>query len=257
MVEPLTLKSTLYRNKESKHYESIDRINNQEWLKTPNAPIAQPVGAMLSGAMQGALSTNLEGVLGRSGWRWAFIINGICTIFVALCAFFILPGFPERQNPLSEFYPKPRHIQIAAARARRVGRKPQVGITAKRFLRCFTFWQLWSVAIPWSIGGNTTPSNYFNLWLKSLKNGNRKARYSVAMLNYLPIIGQAIQLIAELLFSGFSDYFGVRLPFLLLYSAINITSLIILIFRPSNQHTYFAGWYMNYIGAVSTMLLCA
>jgi hypothetical protein len=37
--------------------------------------IAQPVGAMLSGVMQGALSTNLEGVLGRTGWRWAFIIN--------------------------------------------------------------------------------------------------------------------------------------------------------------------------------------
>ena len=37
--------------------------------------IAQPTGAMLSGAMQGALSTNLEGVLGRAGWRWAFLIN--------------------------------------------------------------------------------------------------------------------------------------------------------------------------------------
>lgn len=41
---------------------------------------------------------------------------------------------------------------------------------------------------------------------------------SVAMLNYLPIAGQAIQLVAELLFSGFSDYLGVRLPFLLLHS---------------------------------------
>ncbi|KAG0161170.1 hypothetical protein PDIDSM_8704 [Penicillium digitatum] len=38
--------------------------------------IAQPVGAMLSGAMQSALSTNLEGALGRTGWRWAFIIDG-------------------------------------------------------------------------------------------------------------------------------------------------------------------------------------
>lgn len=71
--------------------------------------IAQPVGAMLSGAMQGALSTNLEGVLGRTGWRWAFIINvsitpaifnrfvltiqGVCTIFIALLAFVLLPGF--------------------------------------------------------------------------------------------------------------------------------------------------------------------
>lgn len=41
---------------------------------------------------------------------------------------------------------------------------------------------------------------------------------SVAMLDYLPIAGQAIQLVAEILFSGFSDYFGVRLPFLLLHS---------------------------------------
>ncbi|RMZ85270.1 hypothetical protein DV738_g376, partial [Chaetothyriales sp. CBS 135597] len=172
--------------------------------------IAQPAGAMLSGAMQGALSTNLEGVLGRSGWRWAFLIN------------------PERQNPLSKFYLKPRHIEIAHARARRVNRRPQVGITVKSFLRCFTFWQLWAIASD-----------------------------SVAMLNYLPIVGQAIQLVAELLFSGFSDLLGQRLPFLLLHSVINITSLAILIIRPANQHAYMAGWYMNYIGAVSLMLLCA
>lgn len=38
------------------------------------------------------------------------------------------------------------------------------------------------------------------------------------MLNYLPIAGQALQLTAELLFSGFSDYLGTRLPFLLLHS---------------------------------------
>lgn len=48
--------------------------------------IAQPVGAMLSGAMQGALSTNLEGSLGRSGWRWAFIINvSLITHQILLC----------------------------------------------------------------------------------------------------------------------------------------------------------------------------
>ncbi|KUJ15938.1 MFS general substrate transporter [Mollisia scopiformis] len=191
--------------------------------------IAQPVGAMLSGALQGALSTNLDGSLGRSGWRWAFIINGVCTIFIALVAFFILPGFLG--------------LEIALARSCRVGRKPQVGITPKTFFRAFTFWQLWAFAIGWAFGGNTTPTSYFNL--------------SVPMLNYLPIVGQAIALVCELLFSGFSDYFGSRLPFLLLHAAINISSLVILVIRPSNQHTYMAGWYMNYIGSVSTMLICA
>ena len=52
---------------------------------------ASPVGAMLSGALQGALSTNLEGSLGRAGWRWAFIINGVMTIAVACAGFFLLP----------------------------------------------------------------------------------------------------------------------------------------------------------------------
>ncbi|OOF96847.1 hypothetical protein ASPCADRAFT_396346 [Aspergillus carbonarius ITEM 5010] len=219
--------------------------------------MAQPVGAMLSGAMQGALSTNLDGALGRSGWRWAFIINGVCTIFIALMAFVALPGFPESQNPLSKIYLQPRHIKTAIARTKRVGRKPQSGIRVGSFLRCFKFWHLWLFAIAWAIGTGTTPTSYFNLWLKSLKNPDGTKKYSVAMLDYLPIIGQAIQLVAEILFSGFSDYFGVRLPFLLLHSAINITSLIILVIQPNNEHAYMAGWYMDYIGAVSTMLLCA
>lgn len=38
------------------------------------------------------------------------------------------------------------------------------------------------------------------------------------MLNYLPIIGQAAQLAAEVIYSSASDYFGKRLPFLLVHS---------------------------------------
>ncbi|KAJ5322877.1 hypothetical protein N7452_011166 [Penicillium brevicompactum] len=201
--------------------------------------IAQPVGAMLSGAMQGALSTNLDGALGRTGWRWAFIIN------------------PDRPNPLAKFYLRPRDIEVAEARTRRIGRDAQVGIKVKTFFRCFKFWHIWLFSIAWAIGSGITPSSYFNLWLKSLKNPDGTKRYSVGMLNYLPIAGQALQLVAELLFSGFSDYLGTRLPFLLLQSVISITSLIILIIRPGNEHAYMAGWYLNYVGAVSTMILCA
>ncbi|KAJ5707440.1 hypothetical protein N7488_007241 [Penicillium malachiteum] len=210
--------------------------------------IAQPVGAMLSGSMQGGLSTHLDGALGRAGWRWAFIINGVITIFVALVAFFVLPGF----NRFSKFYLSARDTgeeEIAQDRNRRVGRKPQIGITPKTFLRAFKFWHLWIFAIAWSIGTGTTPSNYFNLWLESLTNSDGTAKYSTAMLDYLPIAGQAIQLVAELLFSGFSDYFGVRLPFLLIHAAINVLSLIILIIRPSSESFYMAGWYLNYVGA--------
>ena len=61
-------------------------------------------------------------------------------------------------------------------------------------------------------------------WSQTQYDGTKK--YSVGMLNYLPIIGQGAQLVAELLSSGFSDYFGVRFTFLMLHSTINITSLI-------------------------------
>ncbi|KAJ5526216.1 hypothetical protein N7494_012866 [Penicillium frequentans] len=196
--------------------------------------------------IRGGLSTNLDGTLGRSGWRWAFIINGVCTIFIALIAFVLLPGFPDRPNPLARLYLRPCDIELAKQRINRIGRDPQIGITLKTFLRCFKFWHVWVFSIAWALGTGTTPTSYFNLWLNS-----------VAMLNYLPIAGQAIQLVAEILFSGFSDYFGTRLPFLLVHSVINITALSILAARPDNVSFYMAGWYMDYIGAVSTMLLCA
>ncbi|CAH0019634.1 unnamed protein product [Clonostachys rhizophaga] len=230
---------------------------NEVALRMSIYNMAQPAGAMLSGAMQGALSTNLEGHMNRSGWRWAFIINGVCTIVVALLGYVLLPGYPERPNKLASWYLRRQDYDVALARSRRIGREPQRGLTVKSFIRAFTFWELWAVAIAWPFGGNTAPTSYFNLYLQSLKNSDGTLTYSVAMLNYLPIIGQAVQLVAELLFSGFSDLTGQRLPFLILHSAISLTSLSIIIARPQNRPLHMAGYYLNYIGDVSMMLLCA
>lgn len=130
-----------------------------------------------------------------------------------------------------------------------MNRKPQIGITFKGFLGCFTFWQLWAFGIAVPLAVNTVPSNYFNLWLKSLRNLDGTKTYSVAMLNYMTIAGQAIQLVAVVLFGGASDYFHQRLPFLLLHSAINITSLVILIIRPETRAIHFAGYFLNYVAA--------
>ncbi|WWC69766.1 uncharacterized protein I206_103709 [Kwoniella pini CBS 10737] len=218
--------------------------------------IAQPVGAMLSGAMQGALSTNLEGHGGKAGWQWAFIVNGVCTIAIALAAFFVLPGYPERPNPLAGWYMKEKHIAIALRRNARVNRSGQRPITVKSFLNVFRNWKVWAFGLAWVLGGCTTPSGFFNLWLKSLKLPNGKARYSVAQLNYLPIAGQAISLGLQVIFSSISDYTGNRIGFLLLHFALNFTSEIILIIRPSNYHTYMAGWYLNYCGFAAMLIIC-
>ena len=38
----------------------------------------------------------MHNVGGYSSWRWLFILEGIFTILVAACAFFILPDWPEQ-----------------------------------------------------------------------------------------------------------------------------------------------------------------
>ena len=44
----------------------------------------------------------MDGKLGRAAWRWLFYIEGALTIFVALCAMFILPDFPATTPWLTE-----------------------------------------------------------------------------------------------------------------------------------------------------------
>jgi hypothetical protein len=53
---------------------------------------------------------------------------------------------------------------------------------------------------------------------------------SVGMLNYLPIIGQAIQLVGEIVFSGLSDRVG-RFPLLLVHSVSRLSGE--LLYTPS------------------------
>lgn len=112
-------------------------------------------------------------------------------------------------------------------------------------------------AVTWAFGYNIAPSNYFNLWLKSLKLPDGALRYTVAQLNYLPVIGFALQLAATVALCGLSDWLGVRLPSLLIHAAINLTSEIILTIRPDNRISYMVGWYLNYMGNVSYVLLAA
>lgn len=38
----------------------------------------------------------MDNVGGYASWRWVFILEGIFTILVAGCAFFVLPDWPEQ-----------------------------------------------------------------------------------------------------------------------------------------------------------------
>ncbi|TBU64085.1 sugar transporter [Dichomitus squalens] len=52
--------------------------------------------------MASGILDSMDGKLGQAAWRWLFYIEGSLTIFVALCAMFILPDFPSTTRWLSE-----------------------------------------------------------------------------------------------------------------------------------------------------------
>jgi len=69
--------------------------------------------AVLSGAfggiIAGAITGNLDGKSGLTGWEWLFIVEGAATCGWAVIAFFILPDFPSNTKRLSD---RERHLAI-------------------------------------------------------------------------------------------------------------------------------------------------
>ncbi|KAF7346346.1 MFS general substrate transporter [Mycena sanguinolenta] len=62
-------------------------------------------GAALAGAFGGILAFGIgkmDGVGGRKGWEWIFILEGIITVTVSLLAYFVVPTWPQRATFLTE-----------------------------------------------------------------------------------------------------------------------------------------------------------
>lgn len=60
--------------------------------------------------MLGAVASAFSGILaygimqaggrdGLAGWRWIFIVEGLITVFLAICGYLFLVGFPDTVNP--------------------------------------------------------------------------------------------------------------------------------------------------------------
>ncbi|KAI9060609.1 MFS general substrate transporter [Trametes sanguinea] len=61
--------------------------------------------ATVAGAFSGLLAAaiqNMDGIGGRPGWAWIFILEGLITVLCALASFFILSDFPDTARFLSE-----------------------------------------------------------------------------------------------------------------------------------------------------------
>ena len=61
--------------------------------------------ATIAGAFSGLLAAaiaKMDGVGGRPGWAWIFILEGLFTVLCAITSFFILSDFPDTAKFLTD-----------------------------------------------------------------------------------------------------------------------------------------------------------
>ncbi|KAH8722657.1 major facilitator superfamily domain-containing protein [Phaeosphaeriaceae sp. PMI808] len=58
------------------------------------------LGPCISGLLAYGIR-NMNGIQGKQGWRWIFILEGLLTIFISFFVFVFVPAFPENTNILN------------------------------------------------------------------------------------------------------------------------------------------------------------
>ncbi|KAF6840162.1 pantothenate transporter [Colletotrichum musicola] len=155
----------------------------------------QAVGSMMSGALQVAIRSSMHGLHGLPGWRWLFVVNAIMTVVVGAMGFVLLPDTPNNPNPRA-FWFKKEHARLAMERLERHGKAEPKKMTWAAARRAFKSWVIYFLPVLYiATVLETYGNNYFNLFLKSLKNADGSPRWTTSQVNAIPIGASAINVV--------------------------------------------------------------
>ncbi|KAJ5756672.1 allantoate permease [Penicillium manginii] len=212
----------------------------------------QAVGQMMSGALQAAISDTLNGHGGLAGWRWLFVINAIMTVVWGFAGFFMIPDTPNNPNPRA-FWFKKAHAELSMERLARNGRAEPEKMTWAGVRRTFSGWVVYFIAILYiaTVLG-TYGYVYFSLFLKSLKNPDGSARWSVTQVNAIPIGGSAINVVFVWIWALLSDFLRTRWTLVVAQGIIGIIPCIIMSVWTSHPSAVplsgaYASYFISYI----------
>ncbi|KAL4786914.1 MFS general substrate transporter [Aspergillus varians] len=150
------------------HYIMGSWYNSDEIGKRTAVFAASGVaGNMFSGFLQGAIHRNLDGLNGRAGWRWLFIIDFLITIPIALLGYLVFPGHPEMTK--SKFL-KPEEKTLAIERLPEpLIRRGNLGWSLVR--RVVLSWEIYALSLLALLAGDSemwADNGILSLYLKSL-----------------------------------------------------------------------------------------
>lgn len=213
------------------------------------------VGSATSGLLQSACRENLSGVLGLSGWRWQFIIDGVITLGCTLYGVFLFPGTPETTKKfgiLSE-------DDLVFARTRMRGRValPQ-SIGKKTWIVVFATWQPYLLISLWVSHVQIMYTSDLQLYIKS------KVGHGYSALdptNYSAAFNGAAAL-ATLVFPQLSAVFG-KFSMITLLFMLHYYALAVFIVWDTSESLKLSAYFMENIQvavapifAAWTMFLC-
>ncbi len=122
---------------------------------------------MFSGYLQAAVYTGLNGRLGKAGWQWLFVMDGIISAPICLAGYFMMPDLPENCRA---FYLNKEDKELARKRMEDVGRAPRSELGWSILKRVFMRWHVWGLTVLYIIFINTGPSSSISplaLWMKA------------------------------------------------------------------------------------------
>jgi ACS family pantothenate transporter-like MFS transporter len=157
------------------------------------------LATMFSGYLQAGAYKGLNGVLGRAGWSWLYIICGIISLPIGVLGYFFNPDFPENTRA---FYLTAAEAEFARNRLLKHGYKP-LGASAwdqKKILRIARQWQFWLLPIGYFFVQSSFPNTQpvFALYLKA-------THHSVYEINVWPTGQAAVGVVVQILAGMLSD----------------------------------------------------
>ena len=134
--------------------------------------------AAVSGSFGGLLAAAIEkmnGVGGKHGWAWIFILEGLLTIVIGAISFFMVHDFPDDAKFLSE---PDRARVIRRLKADKQSSAEHEDFKMKYFWASVKDWKTWLSAVIYM--GADGPLYAFSLFLPTIINGVRSSSQTLA-----------------------------------------------------------------------------
>ncbi|KAF8632919.1 hypothetical protein AX15_001640 [Amanita polypyramis BW_CC] len=191
--------------------------------------------ASISGAFGGLLAvgiSKMEGIGGKPGWAWIFIIEGLATVVAGAASFWIIQDFPDNARFLSE---EERVFIIRRLQGDDQHSAGGENLKWKYIIQSFLDWKTWVGMLIYA--GCDMPLYAFSLFLPSIIS---QLGYRATPANLLTIPVYVFACIVTCFVGFAADRWGYRGIFNMVFYALGAAGYIILIASRNAALSYFA-----------------